>query len=85
MPMMAIALVRCSSRVRSAVSAMTAAEIAPAPWMMRPRITIWMSLRGGGDKASSGEDQQADVNDGLAPPAVGQPAERNLQIACVRP
>ena len=42
-PMMAIALVRCSSRVRSAVSAITAAEMAPAPWIIRPTITIWMS------------------------------------------
>ena len=30
-PIIAIALVRCSSRVRSAVSAITAALIAPAP------------------------------------------------------
>jgi hypothetical protein len=44
MPMMAMALVRCSSRVRSAVNAMTAAEIAPAPWMTRPRITMLMSV-----------------------------------------
>ncbi len=42
-PMIAIALVRCSSRVRSAVSAITAAEIAPAPCITRPRITVAMS------------------------------------------
>ena len=39
-PMIAMALVRWSSRVRSAASAITAAEIAPAPWIIRPTITI---------------------------------------------
>ncbi|MNP29152.1 hypothetical protein D3C76_1221620 [compost metagenome] len=39
MPIMAMALVRCCSRVRSDSSAMTAAEIAPAPCRMRPAIT----------------------------------------------
>ncbi len=38
-PIAAIALVRCSSRVRSAASAITAAEIAPEPWTIRPNIT----------------------------------------------
>ncbi|MNE49386.1 hypothetical protein D3C80_1439010 [compost metagenome] len=39
MPIMAMALVRCCSRVRSESKAMTAAEIAPAPCRMRPAIT----------------------------------------------
>lgn len=39
MPIMAMALVRCCSRVRSDSSAMTAAEIAPAPCRIRPAIT----------------------------------------------
>ena len=38
-PIIAIALVRCVSRVRSAVNAITTAEIAPAPCRMRPAIT----------------------------------------------
>ena len=38
MPIIAIALVRCSSRVRSAVSAITAALIAPAPCITRPAM-----------------------------------------------
>ena len=38
MPIVAIALVRCSSRVTSAASAMTAAEIAPLPWIARPMM-----------------------------------------------
>ena len=42
-PMIAIALARCSSRVRSAAKAVTGAEIAPAPCIARPRMTHWMS------------------------------------------
>ncbi|MCY1443586.1 hypothetical protein D9M71_600100 [compost metagenome] len=42
MPIMAMALVRCCSRVRSDSSAMTAAEIAPAPCRIRPAITPQM-------------------------------------------
>ena len=38
MPIAAIARVRTSSRVRSAASAITAAEIAPAPCTVRPTI-----------------------------------------------
>ena len=38
MPIAAIARVRTPSRVRSAVSAMTAAEIAPAPCRQRPAM-----------------------------------------------
>ena len=37
-PMIAIALVRCSSRVRSATNATTAAEMAPAPCRARPAM-----------------------------------------------
>ena len=37
-PIAAIARVRTASRVRSATSAITAAEIAPAPWIVRPTI-----------------------------------------------
>ncbi|MNN64507.1 hypothetical protein D3C81_1799490 [compost metagenome] len=42
MPIMAMALVRCCSRVRSDSSAMTAAEMAPAPCRIRPAITPQM-------------------------------------------
>ncbi len=38
-PIIAMALVRCCSRVRSDSKAITAAEIAPAPWRIRPAIT----------------------------------------------
>ncbi len=38
-PIAAMALVRCSSRVTSAKSAMTTAETAPAPAIARPIIT----------------------------------------------
>ena len=41
---MAITLVRCWSRVRSAASAVTAAEIAPAPCSTRPITTVCTSL-----------------------------------------
>ncbi|MCY1458774.1 hypothetical protein D9M71_761870 [compost metagenome] len=42
MPIMAMALVRCCSRVRSDSKAITAAEIAPAPCRMRPAMTPQM-------------------------------------------
>ena len=42
-PIIAITLVRCSSRVRSAASAVTAAEMAPAPCNTRPTMTQVMS------------------------------------------
>lgn len=41
-PTMAIALVRTCTRTLSAMNAVTAAEIAPAPCSMRPSITIQM-------------------------------------------
>jgi hypothetical protein len=37
-PISAITLVRCCSRVRSAASAVTAAEMAPAPCRARPTM-----------------------------------------------
>ena len=39
-PIMAIDLVRCCSRVRSAAAAIKAAEIAPAPCSTRPMMTM---------------------------------------------
>ena len=43
-PIIAMTLVRCCSRVRSAASAVTAAEIAPAPCRTRPRMVHQMSV-----------------------------------------
>ena len=40
---MAMTLVRCCSRVRSAARAVTAAEMAPAPCSTRPTMIQWMS------------------------------------------
>lgn len=42
MPMNAMARVRISVRVRSASSAVTGPDTAPAPWMARATITAWM-------------------------------------------
>ena len=42
-PIKAMALVRCSSRVKSASSAINTAEIAPAPCKARPIITVVIS------------------------------------------
>ena len=42
-PIMAMTLVRCCSRVRSAARAVTAAEMAPAPWNTRPTSTVCTS------------------------------------------
>ena len=44
MPMVAMARVRTSSRVRSAARAMTAAAMAPLPWITRPTMTPSMLL-----------------------------------------
>ena len=42
LPIAAMVLVRCCSRVRSAAKAVTAAEIAPAPCSARPRMVTQM-------------------------------------------
>ena len=42
-PIIAMTLVRCCSRVRSAASAMATDEIAPAPCSVRPAIMVQMS------------------------------------------
>ena len=43
-PIIAITLVRCASLVRSAASATTTEEIAPAPCSERPAIAVQMSV-----------------------------------------
>lgn len=78
MPIIAIALVRCCSRVRSESSAITAAEIAPAPCRTRPAITPRWSRhwpRG----CAGGEDQQPDDDHRAPADAVGNGPEGNLQ------
>ena len=79
MPMMAMALVRCSSRVRSAASAMTAAATAPLPCSARPAITPQMLSDIAATTLPSGEQQQPRRDHRLAAEAVGQHAEGNLE------
>jgi hypothetical protein len=78
-PTIAIALVRCSSRVASATNAVTAAEIAPAPCTARP--TIEDVVGGRGDEAADGKQHEAGDDHRLASPAVAGGSERNLQQA----
>ena len=66
-PIIAIALVRCSSRVRSAASAVTAAEIAPAPWMTRPTMVSQMSSASAAMKLPSANSSRPKTITGLRP------------------
>ena len=79
MPIAAIARERTESRVRSAASASTAAEMAPAPWMMRPDDRPADRRRPRGDEAAEREDEKARDDDGFSSPSVRCPAEGNLQ------
>jgi hypothetical protein len=64
-PTSAIALVRTSSRVRSASIAVTAADTAPAPCSARP-MTSSASAAGRRQQAAGGEHQQPEHDDRLA-------------------
>ena len=78
-PIEAMALVRCSSRVRSASSAETTAETAPAPCITRPMMTPLIVLAGSRHEAAQGKQQQAEHDHPLAPDPVGNHAEGQLQ------
>ena len=80
-PITAMVLVRCSSRVRSAASAITAAEIAPAPWMKRPRMVSQMSSASAAMKLPSAKRMSPMTMIALAAVAVGGDAVGNLQHA----
>src|SRR4030095_12836914 len=79
MPMIAMARVRTPSRVRSAVSEMTAAEMAPAPCRHRPAMTQPIERahaeRNGARASNAGPIE----NPGFAPQFMGPPAEGVLQ------
>ena len=79
MPIAAIARVRTASRVRSAVSAITAAEIAPAPCTVRPTMVHRIVGAHAAMKLPEREDHEPGDDDGFPAPAIGGPAERNLQ------
>lgn len=64
---MAITLVRCSSRVRSAASAVTAAEIAPVPCSTRPAIIQCMSGAQAATKLPSANSSKPKTMTGLRP------------------
>ena len=70
---------RTASRVRSAVSAITAAEIAPAPCTVRPTMVQPIVGAHAAMKLPSAKIDEPRDDDGLSSPAVGRPAERNLQ------
>ena len=77
-PIIAIVLVRCSSRVRSAANAITAAEIAPAPWITRPAIVTQMSCAPAATKLPA-RTEEPEEDHALAAVAVGRHAEWDLQ------
>ena len=79
MPMTAMERVRTSGRVRSASSAVTAADTAPAPWMPRATASMVTRVRQGAHQRADGKHAQSPRDQGLAPNAVGPAAERDLQ------
>ena len=81
MPTNAIARVRTSGRVRSASSAVTAADTAPAPCTQRATKQRHERVRERADQRARGVEQQADRDHRLAAVAVRPAAERDLQHA----
>jgi hypothetical protein len=84
-PTSAMALVRTSSRVWSASSAVTAAEMAPAPCSMRPDDQLHQRAGKRRQQAAGGEQQQAEHDHALAAQPVRRHAEHQLQQPCVSP
>ena len=84
-PISAIALVRCSSRVRSAVKATTAEEIAPAPWMERPRMVIQMSSVAAATKLPMANKIKPNTITGLRPQRSEAMPKGNCRSAWVSP
>ena len=78
-PTIAIALVRCESRVVSASSALSAAETAPAPCRARPSGEAGQRIGGRRDQAARQHQQQAGGDDRLASEAIGGGAEGDLE------
>ena len=76
-PTMAMARVRTSSRVASASQAVTAAEMAPAPWMARPMV-IQNTSDAWAQTTLPATNNKAGDHHGPAAPAVGRQPEGNL-------
>ncbi len=85
MPMAAMARVRTESRVRSAVNAITAAEMAPAPWMVRPTITHAMVGAHAATKLPSANSSRPKMITGLRPQWSDAQPNGICRIAWVRP
>ncbi len=85
MPIAAIARVRTSWRVRSAVSAITAAEIAPAPCIDRPAIVHQMFGAHAATKLPNAKSSRPTTIVGLRPKRSEAQPKGICRIACVRP
>ena len=85
MPITAIARVRTSSRVRSAVSAITAAEMAPAPCSARPTIVQPIVGAQAATKLPSAKTTRPTTMTGLLPQRSDAQPNGICRIACVRP
>ncbi len=85
MPMAAMARVRTSSRVRSAVSAITAAEIAPAPCTVRPTIVHRIVGAHAAMKLPSANTTSPATMTGLRPHRSEAQPKGTCRIAWVRP
>jgi hypothetical protein len=80
-PTMAMALVRTSSRVKSASKAVTAADTAPRPLQAAPNEQASQVGGCSGPKTAQGKNHQAQHDDALATKTVRGHAKRQLQRA----
>jgi hypothetical protein len=84
-PIMAIALVRCSSRARSAASAITAAAMAPLPCTTRPRMMPAMESVEDAMTLPSVNTMRPPANTGLQPKRSDSMPTGICSTACHRP
>ena len=85
MPIAAIARVRTTSRVRSARSAITAAEMAPAPCTVRPTMVQKIVGAQAAMKLPSAKTTSPATMTGFRPQRSEAQPNGTCNIACVRP
>ena len=85
MPIAAIARERTASRVRSAVSAITAAEIAPAPCTVRPTMVQRIVGAHAAMKLPSAKMTSPATMTGFLPQRSDAQPNGTCSTACVRP
>ena len=84
-PIIAITLVRCCSRVRSAASAMATEEMAPAPCSMRAAIAVQMSSAAAPRKLPAAKMARPAYSTGFLPQRSDAMPKGICRIPCARP